>query len=76
MKESTPLTPASPAQPVAAYIGRKRNLADLVIRRIRRTPHDLYAEPFVGMGGIFQDRRHAGIVLPGLDRAAHRRGQV
>lgn len=56
MKESTPLTPASPARPIAAYVGGKRNLADIVIRRIRRTPHTLYAEPFVGMGGIFLRR--------------------
>jgi DNA adenine methylase len=56
MKESTRLRPASPAKPVAAYIGGKRNLADQVIQRIKRTPHTVYAEPFVGMGGIFLRR--------------------
>lgn len=56
MKESTPLTPALPARPFAPYVGGKRNLADLIIQRIRRTPHSLYAEPFVGMGGVFLRR--------------------
>jgi DNA adenine methylase len=56
MKESMTLAPVSPVKPIAAYIGGKRNLADQVIRRIRRTPHVLYAEPFVGMGGIFLRR--------------------
>ena len=57
MKESTQsLSAAHPAQPVAPYIGGKRNLADTIIRRLRRTPHDLYAEPFVGMGGVFMRR--------------------
>lgn len=56
MKESTPLRPAAPARPIAAYIGGKRNLADHIIKIIRRTPHDLYAEAFVGMGGVFLRR--------------------
>lgn len=57
MKESTrTLVPIQPAQPVAAYIGGKRNLADTIIQRIRRIPHTQYAEPFVGMGGVFMRR--------------------
>ena len=56
MKESTPLAPVRPTLPIAAYIGGKRNLSSIVIQRIRRTPHTLYAEPFVGMGGIFLRR--------------------
>ncbi|MFN4018211.1 MAG: DNA adenine methylase [Reyranella sp.] len=57
MKESTrTLIPVHPTQPVAAYIGGKRNLADTIIQRIRRTPHTQYAEPFVGMGGVFMRR--------------------
>ena len=57
MKESTrTLIPVQPVQPVAAYIGGKRNLADTIIQRIRRTPHTQYAEPFVGMGGVFMRR--------------------
>ena len=56
MKESTPLVAVKPARPIAAYVGGKRNLADEIIRRIRRTRHDIYAEPFVGMGGVFLRR--------------------
>lgn len=56
MKESTLLTPARAALPVAAYVGGKRNLADRIIKRIAATPHSLYAEPFVGMGGVFLRR--------------------
>lgn len=48
-----------PVQPLAGYIGGKRNLARRIIRRIEETPHDLYAEPFVGMGGVFLRRRRA-----------------
>ena len=56
MKESNRFEPAHPVKPIAAYIGGKRNLADRVIQRIRRTPHSMYAEPFVGMGGVFLRR--------------------
>jgi DNA adenine methylase len=56
MKESTPLVAAHPARPFAPYIGGKRNLADTIIKRLRRTPHDLYAEVFVGMAGVFLRR--------------------
>ena len=41
---------------MAAYIGGKRNLARLVIERLRGVPHDIYVEPFVGMGGVFLRR--------------------
>ncbi|HVJ53439.1 MAG TPA: DNA adenine methylase [Aliidongia sp.] len=43
-------------QPVAAYIGGKSKLAARIIQRIEAIPHDLYAEPFVGMGGVFLRR--------------------
>lgn len=46
-----------PAKPVAGYIGGKRNLAERIIDRIDAIEHDLYAEPFVGMGGVFLRRR-------------------
>jgi len=46
-----------PAKPLAPYIGGKRHLADALIARIERIPHDLYAESFVGMGGVFLRRR-------------------
>ncbi|WP_062114937.1 DNA adenine methylase [Aureimonas sp. AU40] len=50
------LKPVSPAAPAAGYIGGKRNLARRIIARIDATPHDGYAEPFVGMGGVFLRR--------------------
>lgn len=42
-----------PVRPVAPYIGGKRSLAKRLVERIDAIPHDLYAEPFVGMGGVF-----------------------
>lgn len=45
-----------PVRPAAGYIGGKRNLARRICALIDRTPHDGYAEPFVGMGGIFLRR--------------------
>lgn len=47
------LVPVHPARPVAGYIGGKRNLARRLVERISAIPHGLYAEPFVGMGGVF-----------------------
>lgn len=40
-------------KPAAPYIGGKRNLAGRLVKRIESIPHQTYAEPFVGMGGIF-----------------------
>ena len=48
--------PCAPARPPAPYIGGKRNLAARIIERQRAIPHVLYAEPFVGMGGVFLRR--------------------
>lgn len=60
MKESlSGLTRIDPVRPVAGYIGGKRNLSKRLVEMIGRIPHELYAEPFVGMGGVFlrRDRR-------------------
>lgn len=46
-----------PVLPAAPYIGGKRNLAQRLVERIERTPHERYVEPFVGMGGVFFRRR-------------------
>lgn len=46
-----------PVAPAAGYIGGKRNLASRLVAMIERVDHDGYAEPFVGMGGIFLRRR-------------------
>ncbi|WP_119303583.1 DNA adenine methylase [Dongia deserti] len=51
-----------PARPVAPYVGGKRNLADRLVKRIERITHSVYAEPFVGMGGVFLRRRSAPAV--------------
>lgn len=42
-----------PVRPAAPYIGGKKILAKRIIEQINQTPHRIYAEPFVGMGGIF-----------------------
>ncbi|MDZ7893618.1 MAG: DNA adenine methylase [Sphingobium sp.] len=47
------LDPITPISPAAGYIGGKRNLAKRVCALIQSIDHDGYAEPFVGMGGIF-----------------------
>ncbi|PWV97691.1 site-specific DNA-adenine methylase [Hoeflea marina] len=49
-------SPVNPVSPPAAYIGGKRVLAKAIIERINATPHTGYAEPFVGMGGVFLRR--------------------
>lgn len=48
-----------PIPTVAGYIGGKRALAKILVPMINATPHELYCEPFVGMGGVFfrRDRR-------------------
>jgi DNA adenine methylase len=48
--------PSVATKPIAPYIGGKRILAKRVIARIEAIPHTLYAEPFVGMGGVFLRR--------------------
>jgi DNA adenine methylase len=47
----------SSTQPPAAWIGGKRTLAPRLVKLIEETPHHMYAEPFVGMGGVFFRRR-------------------
>lgn len=50
----------TPVRPAAAYIGGKRRLGELLARRIELvSDHQVYAEPFVGMGGVFFRRRWA-----------------
>lgn len=50
------IQPVKPVSPAAGYIGGKRNLARRICALINTIPHDGYAEPFVGMGGIFLRR--------------------
>lgn len=50
------LTPVEPTSPVAPWMGGKRNLAKRICAILDQTPCGTYAEPFVGMGGIFLRR--------------------
>lgn len=42
-----------PVVPICGYVGGKRMLSKILVPAIEQTPHDAYAEPFVGMGGVF-----------------------
>ncbi len=42
--------------PLAPYLGGKFRLSKRIIDKIEQIPHKTYAEPFVGMGGIFLRR--------------------
>lgn len=50
------MTPVTPTNPVAPWLGGKRNLAKRICARLDAQPCATYAEPFVGMGGIFLRR--------------------
>lgn len=57
--ESTPRlfdNEVEPLQGLAPWLGGKRALARRIIREILRIPHRCYAEPFIGMGGVFMRR--------------------
>ncbi|MFV1573689.1 DNA adenine methylase [Phaeobacter sp. JH20_30] len=45
-----------PAAPVAPWLGGKKALHGKIIERIEAVDHKTYAEPFVGMGGVFLRR--------------------
>ncbi len=51
------IQPVRPVKPAAGYLGGKRFLATRLCALIDREDHDGYAEPFVGMGGIFLRRK-------------------
>lgn len=56
MSSPDELQPVDPVLPAAPYIGGKRNLAKRLVDKISAIPHITYAEPFVGMGGVFVKR--------------------
>ena len=43
-------------KPIAPYLGGKLRLSKRLVAKIESTPHKAYAEPFVGMGGVFLRR--------------------
>lgn len=51
-------TKTKPLSGLAPWVGGKRHLARRLIDRIEAVPHICYAEPFVGMGGVFLRRPH------------------
>jgi len=57
VKEGLKFEAVEPVRPIAPYVGGKRALAKRLVDRIESTPHQIYAEPFVGMGGVFFRRR-------------------
>lgn len=50
------LIPVAPVAPIAPWIGGKKNLAKRICAILDQIPCTTYAEPFVGMGGIFLRR--------------------
>ena len=50
------MTPVTPTAPIAPWLGGKRNLAKRICARLDAMDCTTYAEPFVGMGGIFLRR--------------------
>ena len=50
------LYPVEPALPVAPWLGGKKNLSKRICSILDRMPQLTYAEPFVGMGGVFLRR--------------------
>jgi len=61
-----------PISPAAPYIGGKRLLSRRLVPMIEKIPHSIYAEPFIGMGGIFFRRR----VIPKTEIINDRSGDV
>lgn len=65
-------TGVEPVQPPAAWIGGKRKLAERLASMIEQVPHALYAEVFVGMGGVFFRRK----LIPKTEVINDRSGEV
>lgn len=59
MSQKADFIAVDPVSPPAAYIGGKRQLAKRICQKIDAISHSLYAEPFVGMGGVFFRRTAA-----------------
>ena len=57
MDKELSLRTVNAVAPAAPWLGGKKQLAARIVELIERVPHDTYAEPFVGMGGVFLRRR-------------------
>lgn len=51
--QNSELVSVTPVRPAAPWVGGKRNLAAQLVAIINEIQHRTYAEPFVGMGGVF-----------------------
>jgi DNA adenine methylase len=62
--------PVDPLPGAAPWVGGKRQLASRIIARIGAIPHTCYAEPFLGMGGVFfrRPRRPPAEAINDLNR--------
>lgn len=62
MDDASDWREVAPVSPAAGWIGGKKQLAKRLCALIEAEPHRVYAEPFVGMGGVFFRRRRAARV--------------
>jgi DNA adenine methylase len=60
--------PVEPTAPAAGWIGGKKQLAAHICELIESAPHRIYAEAFIGMGGVFLRRRFAAKIEAINDR--------
>ena len=65
-------TSVRPVTPPAPYLGGKKQLAQRIASLLEQIPHSLYAEPFVGMGGVFFRRT----LIPRSEMINDRSGDV
>jgi DNA adenine methylase len=61
--------PTRPISTIAGYVGGKRLLAKTLVPMIAETPHEIYCEPFLGMGGVFFRRTARPKVEAANDRS-------
>ncbi len=57
--DNAKLRPVRPVSPAAPYVGGKKILSKKLVEMIDAIDHETYAEPFVGMGGVFLRRTRA-----------------
>jgi DNA adenine methylase len=70
MQDNFHFSEVRPVSPPAAYLGGKKQLAARIASMLEQIPHDLYAEPFTGMGGVFFRRRLVPCAEPSTTQGA------